>query len=477
MTGGGPDEHDVPLNQAPANTTQCLFQRFVPPKSVRIKTTPPVSDGSNPYPAFQPIDTISVWRPLLGYPEFTFAGITDPAVVQKLITRVSSAQANKEILGVNDPGVEKLRIAIEIRAPVYDTGTQGEMPGNLDGSFRVAYQLERAFPPLPADPLDPSKALELALDFRDIKNIQELETLVIGDGDPLPIPRARDVRIRLTPIGHNLANYWGNDAVRADLTTDLITRKEAVMEQDLYVPNIDAQQLNAIFLQPGSDIAQLLAQQLDLAVSGLTFSARPGQRIVFGASKSLRHTLSSDHSAITFAAQSELLHHWVIAILLDLNRDWTWDCLTDAGFEVKRDGEMVGTLEVRQTVSALAVAYGPIVDPKKRDVTHLVFFDAVNPNPPVGEPPVLLSPTWMVMPSFKSQSSTIGNTKMLSATLPVAVQPQQTPKIVSAGIALTPYQHTPDYAATEPRQRMLWLEFEEPVQDPNDRYFARVTPC
>ena len=282
------------------------------------------------------------------------------------------------------------------------------------------------------------------------------------------------MRIHLTPIGHNHPDYWGSDAARVGLTTALTTRKEAVVEEDLYVPNIEEKQLNAIFLQPGSDIAQLLAQQFDLLVNNLIFSAKPGQRTVFGASKALRHMLAGDHSAITFANQSELLHHWVVAILIDLNRDWTWDGLADAGFSVQRDGEIVGTLEVRQTLSASTVADGTIVDPGKRDVTHLFFFDAIIPHPSIGKFPELLSPTWTITPNFKATVSNASAVKTLSVTLPVASPPHQTPKIVSAGIALVPYQHAPDYSSTEPRRRVLWLELDEPVLDPNDSYFARV---
>ena len=61
-----------------------------------------------------------------------------------------------------------------------------------------------------------------------------------------------------------------------------------------------------------------------------------------------------------------------------------------------------------------------------------------------------------------------------SLQLPTTVIPDQVLKIVGAGIALSPYQHDPDYSQTSVRQRYLWLEFSEPVKDPNDTCFARV---
>src|SRR5262249_33747549 len=59
-------------------------------------------------------------------------------------------------------------------------------------------------------------------------------------------------------------------------------------------------------------------------------------------------------------------------------------------------------------------------------------------------------------------------------TLPITNPPAQIPKIASAGIALSPYRRNEKYSATEPRQRFLWVEFEEPIKDPNDTFFARV---
>jgi hypothetical protein len=46
--------------------------------------------------------------------------------------------------------------------------------------------------------------------------------------------------------------------------------------------------------------------------------------------------------------------------------------------------------------------------------------------------------------------------------------------IVSVGIALSHYVRTPDYSKTESRRIVLWLEFDRPVENPSDAYFARV---
>jgi hypothetical protein len=50
----------------------------------------------------------------------------------------------------------------------------------------------------------------------------------------------------------------------------------------------------------------------------------------------------------------------------------------------------------------------------------------------------------------------------------------QVPRIVSAGLALSPYSHADDYSSTDRRQRMLWFEFADPPLDDEDEYFVRV---
>jgi len=59
-------------------------------------------------------------------------------------------------------------------------------------------------------------------------------------------------------------------------------------------------------------------------------------------------------------------------------------------------------------------------------------------------------------------------------TLPVAVPPAQVPRLASAGIALSEYTKDELYSKVKPRKKILWLEFEEPVANPEDDYFVFV---
>jgi hypothetical protein len=494
LTGGGPLLKDGPQNPAPAPVGACPFKRYLPPKAARIQST--LQNNA--------LSEILVWRPLISYPELLFAGV-DSSAVAGLLSQVADAKNVRQALGANDPDVKRVRIAVEARTPAHDTSN----PDSLDGPFREIYSFETDFPPYPADPVPPtpgtspaSEAIQFDIQAVDVANISTMTAPAATARpapQPLPIPTARDVRIVITAIADSLnPAYFGNEAAKAGATAHLDARIEASKEDALFVAQPDAKEIVGIFLQPPAnndalnelsqafnltppqtttDPAQLLAQQLSIAASGLTLTGLPGQRIVFGSSLSLRHTLSGDHSSIAFAAQSELLSKWIIAIILELNRDWTWDGLADASLEIVREdltggGSVLtdlGPLYVRRTVAQIALQ-GAF--PDRRKSTRLIFFDALDPHPPANKFPVSQQLRYRVTPQLKTLPAPAS--KELELTLPIASAPVQTPTLVSAGLALTPYHASSDYSSTLPRSRALWLELDGPPLDPQDGYFARV---
>jgi hypothetical protein len=104
----------------------------------------------------------------------------------------------------------------------------------------------------------------------------------------------------------------------------------------------------------------------------------------------------------------------------------------------------------------------------------LIFLDAVDPKPAAGAFPAELDLTYTVTPVFATVPAQQDPPLKLPLVLPIAANPLQTPQLVSAGLALTPYTPAADYSATAPRKRALWFEFTEPPADPEDIYFARV---
>lgn len=189
---------------------------------------------------------------------------------------------------------------------------------------------------------------------------------------------------------------------------------------------------------------------------------------------------------MTLASKEELYNHWLCCISLDLNRDWTWDALEDLSFEItrtkwfrqqpaKKYTDVVGEIEIKKSISFNALQNAD------RQYTKIVFIDAVEPKKSSGDAnptiPDEIELTYSVKPIFKAGHALTEKEEPLQFNdlrLPVTEAPMQIPKIASAGIALSPYFRSAKYSSSEPRQRFLWLEFEEAVKSNNDLYFGRV---
>ena len=346
----------------------------------------------------------------------------------------------------------------------------------MDGNFRVVYSVNVPF----GAGADPS--VTLTLDYTDgIDDISTVEPPAAGT-TTLPIPTARDIRVRLQPRCADKPDYYGTDSPPSGPYSDYIVRQAAATEDPLFSGSA-ASQLSALYFQPGSNIPQLLGQQLGVAQNGLTLSGPPGQRTVFGASGALRHTVTADGGSITFANQTELLGHWIVAITLQLERDWTWDgfaqptaatpgeALTSAvpSLAFSRDGGSIGAITVPRTIAASTLADPSVA--ADRSGTRIIFFDAIDPNPAPGAFPAELSPDYTVTAALEAAAA---QTLPLQVTLPITTPPAQTPKIVATGLAESPYTAASDYSSTSPRDRFLWIEFDQPISDPDDCYFGRV---
>ncbi len=456
----------------------------MPPKTLRIETEPPPADDDQTPVAMRTVETIAVHRPRLGYPELLFAGVNRAAALEGpngLLAQVENAFLAQDAVGVNDSDVTHVLIEVQVRAPAHDPGPEGRR----DGMYRKVYEVVREFatPVDLNDPLAVVPALTIELDYQFQADIDVFaEAMAVtppAPGEALPIPSSRDVRIRLTPLCADKPNYFGSPDVQQGLVTSVETRSDEPAEgAPILAPNSPEAELNAVYLRSAPDMATRLADQLALDVSGLTFTGKPGQRTVFGSSAALRHTLSGDGASISFASKSELTNHWVVAIMLEVQRDWTWDGFEDRSFEFHRtdDGgdRIVGQLNVPFAVGDLALVGLADAPGNPRARTRLVFFDAVNPNPPEGQFPQEPAPSWQVVARLRGPEEVEART--YAVRLPVTVNPRQSPKLLSAGLALSPYERDePAYTSTEARRRGLWLEFDAPIEDERDRYFARVT--
>ncbi len=480
LSGGGPSLNDVDTDVAGSGVGSWLFRRYVAPKAVRVK--PKASADPN-----QP-EALSVQRPLLGYPEamYTQRGATNQAAVAAYFSAQALKSPRPKQIGVPDPDVDRVQFAVEARTPAGDAAEP-----SLDGQYRVLYTTERALSALPAGLTDDDTPITVALQYVD-------EAIAIGTTQPgtgpLVIPTARDVRIRVRALAQARAHYYGPNA-SVGLVSDLAVRAPATAETALLLPNPGLEPLVAYLFRPPDETVSndqlpdpvgYLAESLGLASDGLTLSARPGARVVFGASQSLRNTLDPAASALTFASFSELRHNWIVALSLDLERDWTWDGLTAKGFTIERASggtfAPVGSVVVPPVLDAPAALDTQPPDPNKRAKTRIVFFDAVDPTIPAGQLPDVLLRSWRVVPQLRdladasktaAAEQAIAQAATFTLHLPIARPPSQVPALRSAGIALSPYKRDPAYDRTEERTRALWVELAEPIAK-EQAIFARV---
>ncbi|MGH7800404.1 MAG: hypothetical protein ACREOW_07205 [Thermodesulfobacteriota bacterium] len=532
LSGGGAPLHpDVkPINETPSSVGKCHFKRYLAPNQPRVADLPVNLDISTE------INQLSIRRPILGYPAAVFTGKYADAV--KLLKDASiemlkldpTKKKVHEAFGIADPDVNSLEITVEVQTLKMDNLLRVSGKDN----YVHLYTTNRFFPPVNNEN-DFDALLNIPIVYKDCKVLHtgnevnlnsdlQLGGVNINDLTEIVLPTARTIRLTIRGVCEDKAQnnaYYGvlndNDKVhemdvRFGQVVQVMLYKASSNEEDLFVDATQAQKLQGIYLQPdppnvfdgklitlligkevekAPDMIQRLAKQLKIENIGLTLTAEKGERIQFGCSSRIRHTLSPDNSSLTFSSKGDLMNHWLCCISLQIDRDWTWDALEDRSFVIKRTLRFtnddaitetetieVGDIEIRHTAS-----FEALQNPK-RNYTSLIFIDAVEPkNHRVQAPPNdkelrfpdTIEVSYTIETHFKANHAAQNDgEEKLDITLPITTPPAQIPKIVSAGIALSPYLRNEKYSATEPRQRFLWIEFEEPVKDPNDTFFARV---
>jgi len=506
-TGGGPGERDTPIYEAPAPVATVPFRRHVAPEPVRIADLavfpPPAPAGpADPDAPRFAGNALHIARPRLGYPSVVFTGKYADAIAKLQAASDRSldldpASRDRVAFGIPDPDVQRLRFDVEVRALRMDN----KLSLSQTEAWALLYSTTRDFDP------DVDAERVVPLTFRKAHVLRFGDPTDTGDlglteaqidlMDELPLPQSRDIRVTVRAEADADSGYWAKGA-NIGKPTQVVLRRESLDESGLVAADSAARRIRALWLRPdplppatpalgpllfqrvsGDEtptIVQRLAQQIDVTSKGLTLVGHAGERVIFGCSRRVRHTLAPDSSSLTLAAKEDLTNHWIVAITLRLDRDWTWEGLAHVGFQILRDGNPVGEWEIVQTASLQALE-----DPK-RSYTRLVFLDAVEPQwaPPVpGQPPDVKFPDlvhlhYSVEPRLLAAPVPGDLPLALSLDLPVTTPPAQVPRITAAGLALSEYRRNDEYSATEPRRRYLWLEFEQPPQDPNDAYFIRL---
>ena len=538
LSGGGPVVDRSPINETASDTASHRFKRFISPNQPRIQQMDSAESDLVNTDDLAAIALLSVQRPKLGYPAVVFTGkYSEP--VQRLVNQAKlaiqvdendhSVNAEHRVgLGIADPDVDRLEITVEIASLKLDK--LDSVSGKED--YVHLYTTTRDFPQINSDD-DYEAVLDIPIEYRDVTVLHTGDEVDLIDDFDLPnaiddltelvLPTGRTVRLTIRAVCEdkdNNSHYYGvvdasNKLLdnRYSETFQLMAYAPSTDERKLLVKKAGVPTVQGIFMQPdvvtavdgklktyllgkkGSkqrDNVQQLADQLKVSAGKLTLSADKGERVIFGCSSRIRHTLAPDGSSLTFASKGDLINHWLCCISFELDRDWMWDALENRSFVIrrtkwfsrdKRDNKppvenkvVAGDVEMVRTASFEAL-HNP-----QRHASRIVFIDAVEPKKPKPdnaiEPdfPDTIELTYTIEVNFKAdhaQQQDPGEV-LDDFKLPITTPPAQVPRIVSAGIALSPYVHNEEYSASEIRKRHLWIEFAEPVKDGQDAFSARV---
>lgn len=488
--------------------------------------------------AFDANPVISIQRPVLNYPAVVFTGKYQALGADPVQLLIQSAQDQKQggttadpksiNPAIADPDVHHVEIKVEVETLRLDNLASDSGKEN----YITLYTTSRSFSNV-AVAADLENMLNLNVVFHDAPTLNlassddpfndpALNKAAINAMTDIPLPTARKIRMTIRAVcegedgayygfineaNHNLDSRYGK-------TTQFWFYQPSTNESNLLLPKANVPVLQGLYLQPDPefirkgivgkffffnaetsnkpDIMQRLAQQVGVKSNGLTLVSEKGERIVFGCNNKIRHHLAPDGSSITFSSKGDLCNHWLGCLVYRVNRDWSWDALEDRAFTIGRqkkfsrddDAEMeilnnLGDIEIKHSASFESLqpdTFGNV----NRSSTTIIFIDAIEPKSSLLRDggalrfPDKIEVQYTITPHFKQGHGAATTIQPDQLILPATVIPSQVPKIASVGLAFSPYRKNEKYSATEARQKYLWVELKEPVENPADTLFCRV---
>lgn len=483
-TNGGPVLDDLPLLPGESPVCGVHFKRFVPPGPVKW----PERD---PDPQNATLTRYTISRPRIDLPQALYTTYPNVRATLLAIQHGNRGLPAADVTRPSVPDIDTpiLSIRVLVRTPDFDPHPLGK---DKEG-YVEWYKTTRLFP------VDLNSPYELDLAFTDCALLSSVDVSAQTAPNPtgaLQIPTARDVKIELRAVGEENYDYFGNERARLGAVSTITLHKFATTEDHFLLPQAPQDVIRSIYMQPTdleqesqptavvlqnqalSVLVQRLANAAGLVANDTTLSMPPGERGIFGCSKGLKHYLPANNSSLVLMATGELANQWVNVLHWRINRDWTWKGYSTPTFKVERQIHLNGNAysEPRHLVGEVRMMHAvtPLIaeeEGPERDSSHFVFLDAFQPPLGTDGKPYEIRVEYVLTVLFE-------NGGMLEANaqnhLPITIPPRQIPKVVSAGVALSPYMIGEGYASTGERRKMLWLEFEEAPIDDRDNYFVRV---
>ncbi|PZX52422.1 hypothetical protein LV84_03428 [Algoriphagus ratkowskyi] len=558
ISGGGPTVKENPATVLKSADSIVAFRRYVPPGMLRIYKPKELRENDRTYfngnkeeTEFNGNAVMEIRRPLLEYPAVVFTDKYQKLGLDPIAMLKDLPVENGELKpALPDPDVQLVEVLVEVKSLRMDN----RQSQNGRDSFITLYKTKRYFPK------DLEAPLTIQTEFFDINTLtlgvsdNPFKTIGINSDEIhntslLLLPTCRHIRLSIRAVAeveNNPEDYFG--FINSDVSKDsrygkvqqLMFYKESTVENDLLIPFQNIRPLQALYFKPDQmpttkqhqfsklfrieaermqpGVVQRLASALGVQSKGMTLVARKGERIAFGCSAQIRHSLAPDGSSITFASKADLYHHWVICISHSLNRDWSYDALQDVAIVIKRSHKFrrdansewrqdtyLGDIELKHSASFEALQSDDLGQ-INRGYTRIIYIDALDPKNElnIGEEneaelqaastaflienqnqfqtllfsrqryPDELWANYTIAPKFKKGHVQVNEVLLDEIKLPTVIPPSQIPKLSSVGLAFSPYQRTDDYSSSESRQRYLWVEFEQPIQNPDDTYFCRM---
>ncbi len=513
ISGGGPTVENEAINGGQNPVAKVHFKRHIAPSALKIvnlerfflnQNESQVSDFSILENILKNENILKIERPLLGYPSVVYTGKYENPVA-KILEKIENTPTpenpmdRKEYeIGLHDPDVNSFTIKVEIKSLEMDN----VLSENGRESFIELYEKKFSFPDEAYDSL-----AEIEVIYQDYEQISYGNSLDdLGETQQLILPTSRHLRITITPVlDKNLIRNYAADFVAKGKTIILSSFKPSVTETGILPKENDLSWLKAFYLQPdqlgddpitkedkelqifatenGTSVELLrLADALDLSVKRMTLEGKSGQRVQFGISHKMRHSLAPDSASVMFSSVKELFNHWIVAVDFPLFRDWAWNALDIQSFTIHRKIKFefendwqneteVGSIDVKN------IANINMLNNPDRMKSRMIFLDVIDPEELMKDFPREIIAEYSIKIHFKEgyEQTESDRSYPCEIHLPITIIPKQLPKLVSTGVAMTPYSYDEQgYRFSDERQKYIWFEFEEAVADSMDTYYARV---
>ena len=525
ISGGSAAIEDEHLNGGQNPIEKVHFKRNVSASQMRIsnmeeffleQNKTKVDDVSSLENILDESKILRLKRPILSYPSVAYTGkYTDAA--QLLIQKIRELPVMEDpemrpehFVGLSDPDVNNFRIVVEVKSLEMDIDVRKD---GKDCYFEL-YKKEFS---IPRNEEDYNLEAEVEIVYRDFEQLSYVDGFDdSGNQNQLVLPTARHLRLTIIPLIDEelLNNDYASDFIAEGKPTMFTTFQPAFIETNI-LPT-DQKWIKAIYLQPetekdlpvytqykkiqvktvgSSTSAELkrLAEELNLVANNTTLEAEKGKRVQFGISKGFRHSLSPDSSSVSFSSNRELLNKWIVALDFPLKRDWGWDALEIDSFTIYRETrhedepnweknwckeaqEEIDLKFVVGTIRMKDIANIKMLKNAERESTRIIFLDCIDPESIMGKFPRELFARYKIVANYREKYDVDPpKSACTEIHLPITVIPKQLPKLVSSGIAMTPYTYDKEeYRFSEKRQKFVWFEFDEAPLDKEDTYFARV---